>query len=114
MHNSVIGEAPITERTVAEIPPRGTFSLQAAAEFGFGANEGRPPAFDGAMLSVAEPKVLAHAARFYGLHAPPGHEQFAELAERWQPFRTWTTVLIRPAGNREARTPPRRAAPGRD
>ncbi|HTU30003.1 MAG TPA: hypothetical protein VMF07_11530 [Solirubrobacteraceae bacterium] len=31
------------------IVPRGSFSLEAAAGFGFGPNEGRPPAFDGAM-----------------------------------------------------------------
>jgi DNA-3-methyladenine glycosylase II len=33
----------------AELHPRGPFSLKAAAEFGFGPNEGRPPPFDGAM-----------------------------------------------------------------
>ena len=33
----------------ADLTPRGPFSLQAAATFGFGPNEGRPPAFDGAM-----------------------------------------------------------------
>jgi DNA-3-methyladenine glycosylase II len=32
-----------------EIAPRGAFSLRAAAEFGFGPNEGRPPPFDGVM-----------------------------------------------------------------
>ena len=31
------------------IVPRGPFSLRAAAGFGFGPNEGRPPPFDGAM-----------------------------------------------------------------
>jgi DNA-3-methyladenine glycosylase II len=40
----------ITEMaTTSTIAPRGPFSLRAAAEFGFGPNEGRPPAFDGAM-----------------------------------------------------------------
>ncbi len=34
---------------IAQIVPRGPFSLAAAAGFGFGPNEGRPPAFDGAM-----------------------------------------------------------------
>jgi DNA-3-methyladenine glycosylase II len=52
------------------------------------------------MLEVAEPKVLAHAARFYGLEDPPPLERFTELAETWRPFRTWTTVLIRLAGDR--------------
>jgi DNA-3-methyladenine glycosylase II len=32
-----------------QIVPRGPFSLSAAAGFGFGPNEGRPPPFDGAM-----------------------------------------------------------------
>ena len=35
--------------TTTEILPRGPFSLKAAAEFGFGPTEGRPPPFDGAM-----------------------------------------------------------------
>lgn len=33
----------------AQIEPRGPFSLEAAAGFGFGPNEGRPPPFDGTM-----------------------------------------------------------------
>jgi DNA-3-methyladenine glycosylase II len=32
-----------------QLTPRGPFSLEAAATFGFGPNEGRPPPFDGAM-----------------------------------------------------------------
>lgn len=32
-----------------QLTPEGPFSLRAAAEFGFGPNEGRPPPFDGAM-----------------------------------------------------------------
>ncbi len=35
--------------SASEIVPRGPFSLKAAAEFGFGPNEGRSPAFNGAM-----------------------------------------------------------------
>ena len=31
------------------LEPRGPFSLQAAAEFGFGPKQGRAPAFDGVM-----------------------------------------------------------------
>lgn len=34
---------------IDQIVPRGPFSLQAAAEFGFGPNEGAAPAFDGTM-----------------------------------------------------------------
>jgi DNA-3-methyladenine glycosylase II len=40
---------PSLQQTDAELVPRGPFSLEAAATFGVGPNEGRPPAFDGAM-----------------------------------------------------------------
>lgn len=60
----------------------------------------RATGFADALLPVPEPKVFRHAARFYGLDEPPGHERFAQLAERWRPFRTWATVLIRLAGDR--------------
>jgi DNA-3-methyladenine glycosylase II len=60
----------------------------------------RASGFADAMLLMAEPKVLAHTARLYGLDAPPSLERFAEIAEPWRPFRTWTTVLIRLAGDR--------------
>lgn len=63
----------------------------------------RASGFADAMLPMAEPKVLSHTARFYGLEQPPSLERFAELAETWRPFRTWTTVLIRLAGDRDAR-----------
>ena len=48
----------------------------------------RASGFTDAPLLIAEPKVLAHAARLYGLAEPPTLEQFAELAETWRPFRT--------------------------
>jgi DNA-3-methyladenine glycosylase II len=35
--------------SVTELIPQGAFSLEAAATFGFGPNEGRPPQFDGKM-----------------------------------------------------------------
>jgi len=63
----------------------------------------RASGFADAMLQAPEPKVLAHGARFYGLDAPPSLEQLTAMAERWRPFRTWTTVLIRLAGDRAAR-----------
>ena len=44
--------------------------------------------------------MLAHAARFYGRSQPPTLDWFAALAQRWRPFRTWATVLIRLAGDR--------------
>lgn len=60
----------------------------------------RASGFADAMLPMAEPKVLRHAARFYGLTKEPDLEWFTALAERWRPFRTWATVLIRLAGDR--------------
>jgi DNA-3-methyladenine glycosylase II len=63
----------------------------------------RASGFSDAMLPVAEPKVMGHAARFYGLEAPLTLERLAEIAEAWRPFRTWTTVLIRLAGDRGTR-----------
>jgi DNA-3-methyladenine glycosylase II len=63
----------------------------------------RASGFADAMLAVAEPKALARTAELYGLAGPPTLEQFARMAEAWRPFRTWTAVLIRLAGDRAAR-----------
>jgi DNA-3-methyladenine glycosylase II len=63
----------------------------------------RASGFADAMLPVAEPNVLAHAARFYALDGPPTLARLSEIAESWRPFRTWATVLIRLAGDRAAR-----------
>jgi DNA-3-methyladenine glycosylase II len=63
----------------------------------------RATGFADALLTVAEPKVLAHVTRLYGLSEPAGVERFAELAEQWRPFRTWATVLLRLGGDRGAR-----------
>ena len=63
----------------------------------------RASGFADAMLTVGERKVLTHAARFYRLDGPPTLERLIEIAESWRPFRTWTTVLIRLAGDRAAR-----------
>lgn len=46
-------------------------------------------------LPTAEPRVLAAAARAYGLGEPPGLDAFARMAEPWRPFRTWACVLLR-------------------
>jgi len=62
----------------------------------------RASGFADAMLSAPEPKVMAHVARLYGLPAPPDLTELARLAEPWRPFRTWTTVLVRLAGDRGA------------
>jgi DNA-3-methyladenine glycosylase II len=63
----------------------------------------RASGFADALLQTAEPKLLGRAKELYGLDAPPTLGQFADMAEKWRPFRTWTTVLIRLAGDRAAR-----------
>lgn len=35
------------------------------------------------------------AAKAYGLTGVPSETEYAELAERWRPFRTWAAVLLR-------------------
>jgi DNA-3-methyladenine glycosylase II len=65
----------------------------------------RASGFADAMLQVVEARGLRHTAHFYGLPSPPSLEQFAHMAEAWRPFRTWTTVLIRLAGDRAQHRP---------
>jgi DNA-3-methyladenine glycosylase II len=60
----------------------------------------RATGFADAMLPMSEPKVLAHAVRFYEVPAEPDPGWFMALSERWRPYRTWATVLIRLAGDR--------------
>jgi DNA-3-methyladenine glycosylase II len=60
----------------------------------------RASGFADALPSVPEAKGLAHAQRLYGFDHTPTLDEFAALAERWRPFRTWATVLIRLAGER--------------
>jgi DNA-3-methyladenine glycosylase II len=60
----------------------------------------RASGFADAPMVLAEPRVLGHAARLYGLDAPPTLEEFAELSEPWRPFRIWATVLLRLGGDR--------------
>ena len=70
----------------------------------------RASGFADAILKLSEPKVLRHAARFYGLAEPLTLTRFAKLAEPWRPFRTWVTVLIRLAGDRGRSVPDAGAA----
>lgn len=62
----------------------------------------RASGFADAMLSAPEPRVMAHVAHLYGLTSPPDLAALAGLAESWRPFRTWTIVLVRLAGDRAA------------
>jgi DNA-3-methyladenine glycosylase II len=61
----------------------------------------RAAGFADAPMPMAEPRLLAHAARLYSLPEPPTLEQFNEMALAWRPFRVWTSVLLRLAGARE-------------
>lgn len=60
----------------------------------------RAGGFADALIQAPEPKLLAYASRFYR-HPGGTLEWLTGLAERWRPFRTWATVLIRVAGERE-------------
>ncbi|HEX4345653.1 MAG TPA: hypothetical protein VHZ31_08835 [Solirubrobacteraceae bacterium] len=48
-------------------------------------------------VTAREPRVLASAARHYGLDAAPDADAFERLSLAWRPFRTWAQVLLRVA-----------------
>jgi DNA-3-methyladenine glycosylase II len=52
------------------------------------------------ILTLAEPHLPAYVAHFYGLSHPASPHELERIAEAWRPFRTWTSVLIRVAGDR--------------
>lgn len=54
------------------------------------------------VLPENEPKALAMAGELYGLGHAASPKEMREIAERWKPFRTWATVLLRAAGHRRA------------
>ncbi len=80
-----------------QITPRGPFSLQAAAEFGFGPNSDRTLRYDGVMRLG---RCWRMPPTSTDSPAPLTLEGLTELAEPWRPFRTWVTVLLRLAGDR--------------
>lgn len=52
-------------------------------------------------MTYDEPRIGQYAAHFYGLdHSPATRAEIESLSERWRPFRTWTCVLLRTAGDR--------------
>ncbi|MGH2449067.1 MAG: DNA-3-methyladenine glycosylase family protein, partial [Chloroflexota bacterium] len=55
------------------------------------------------VLSENEPRALALAGRLYRLGHDASAAEMREIAERWRPFRTWATVLLRAAGPRISR-----------
>jgi DNA-3-methyladenine glycosylase II len=52
------------------------------------------------VLPTTEQHLLDLVPRLYDVPTPLSAASFAELAQRWRPFRTWAAVLIRAAGPR--------------
>jgi DNA-3-methyladenine glycosylase II len=52
------------------------------------------------ILTFGEPRLPGYVAHFYGLEKPPQGAELERIADAWRPFRTWTSVLIRVAGDR--------------
>jgi DNA-3-methyladenine glycosylase II len=53
------------------------------------------------ILTFGEPRLAAYAGHFYGRAHPVTPDELAGIAEGWRPFRTWTAVLLRVAGDRD-------------
>jgi DNA-3-methyladenine glycosylase II len=51
------------------------------------------------ILTLNEPHLPAYVAHFYDLPGPASREELERIAAPWRPFRTWTSVLIRVAGD---------------
>jgi DNA-3-methyladenine glycosylase II len=59
-------------------------------------------------MTGVEPRLPNYLAHFYGLEAPATSDQIVAIMDGWRPFRTWSSVLIRVAGDRlELPLPPR-------
>jgi DNA-3-methyladenine glycosylase II len=59
-----------------------------------------------------EPMLLSYAGHFYGKGTPIDLVTLETIAEKWKPYRTWATVLLRVAGDR-AGLPVEKRGPGR-
>jgi DNA-3-methyladenine glycosylase II len=46
-------------------------------------------------LPIHEPQLTRAVAMAYGLMQPPSAEEFAEISERWRPYRTWVALHLR-------------------
>jgi DNA-3-methyladenine glycosylase II len=46
-----------------------------------------------------EPRLPTYLAHFYGLPTPATDEQIEKIMDGWRPFRTWSSVLARVAGD---------------
>ena len=53
------------------------------------------------VLTYGEPRLAGYVAHFYGTGpGPASPAQLHRIAAGWRPFRTWTAVLVRVAGDR--------------
>jgi DNA-3-methyladenine glycosylase II len=69
-----------------KLPGIGDFSAGLTLLRGAGAPDAVP---------VAEPRLARAVAQAYGLPGPAAPEQVREISERWRPYRTWVTLLLR-------------------
>jgi DNA-3-methyladenine glycosylase II len=54
------------------------------------------------VLTFTEPRLPEYVAHFYGTGPlPASREQLASVCAAWDPFRTWSAVLLRVAGDRQ-------------
>jgi DNA-3-methyladenine glycosylase II len=53
------------------------------------------------VLTLGEPRLASYIGHFYRLATTATRDQISTLAEAWRPFRTWASVLIRVAGDRD-------------
>ena len=80
--------SPVDEalRQLKEIPGIGDFSAGLILLRGAGAPD---------CLPAREPRLGRAVALAYGLDEPPSAEELQQMAERWRPYRTWVTLLLR-------------------
>ena len=53
------------------------------------------------MLTSTEPRLPGYVAHFYGTGPEAAtREEVERIAEGWRPYRTWSAVLVRAAGDR--------------
>jgi DNA-3-methyladenine glycosylase II len=51
-------------------------------------------------MTGLEPRLSTYLAHFYGFDGPATPEQTVRIMDGWRPFRTWSAVLTRVAGDR--------------
>jgi DNA-3-methyladenine glycosylase II len=51
------------------------------------------------IITGLEPRMPSYLAHFYGLGTEATPQQIAEIMDGWRPFRTWSSVLTRVAGD---------------